>query len=316
MSMGRARVGRWIAVVACLWLGATLAPCHAAVTARTPDGTVVSVWEVSLRGRAGDGSAVAFSVTDARGSRVGIIPPTGDALRDVGPSVAIDPVSGAPVAVWSRDNGVVFKIAYARFEAGAWVDVHDLTFGPGHDLLPRLGTGATGSYLFWVTGQNRYLYAPLDLSHGRLFGTPQPLLEGGRKGASTGEVLLADVGLLSVQGGTDVPVVVGNSSGIGPGGGKGKASVYAPGDPKKSPPSPPAGGPVVAPVIRALWGVASLPECRAQVVALPERDPHTLLVVRFLDGTVSTIAEHPVSSVIGLDFGEAVAATYLAAACD
>ncbi|HXH28329.1 MAG TPA: hypothetical protein VNL37_04750, partial [Candidatus Polarisedimenticolia bacterium] len=210
------RVGAWmgwlIAGIACLWIATAAAPCHAAETTLwTPEGGLVSVWEAPLHGAQGGhpgGAFLAYAVADAQDLRIGTVQATIGPDRDADPSLTLDPASGHPVLVWSHGDRGNLKIAYARFEAGLWVDVHDLTFGPGDDLLPRIGRSATGSYLFWVTGEGRYLYAPLDLSGGRLFGAPQSLLAASDT-ASTDQIPLGGGGLATVQGGSDVPVVTG-----------------------------------------------------------------------------------------------------------
>jgi hypothetical protein len=118
--------------------------------------------------------------------------------------VTLDPVSGRQVAVWSQFDGVSNKIAYARFENGVWTDFHYITFGRGHHIAPRIGVSRDGAFLFWVVDGRRYVYAPVDLSSGRLHAAPRkvPLeasglhLFGGGSGKGT-----------ATEGGSDVPVV-------------------------------------------------------------------------------------------------------------
>ena len=159
-----------------LCLAASCLPAAAARhTLTAGDGSTVLVWEQkgrSMRGRPGAVWAIGFSVTDASGTHVGVVAPTGDTARDSSPFLALDD-AGAPVLVWSRFDGVYNKIAYTRYAGGDWTDFHYLTFGSGDDLLPLIATTASGSYLFYTGSSDRYFFAPLDLASGRLFAPPR-----------------------------------------------------------------------------------------------------------------------------------------------
>ena len=102
------------------------------------DGSVMEVYRTIERYTCGTEStssgSLTYRITDPSGSQVGIIPSTDEPGRDVFPQLVADPVTGSPVLIWNRFDGIAMKIAYVRYEHGEWVDPHLLTFGPGNDL--------------------------------------------------------------------------------------------------------------------------------------------------------------------------------------
>ncbi len=174
--IGRAGAMR-IAAAALVLGGATGLSAFAASTSiPLADGTSLAVWEQRGPAVAGQSleSSLSYSVTDAAGTHLGIVPTTADASRDTAPNLAIDE-TGSAVLVWSRFDGSYRKIAYARFSGAAWTNVHYLTFGPGNNDEPKIGIGLAGSFLFFYGPADMYHFAPLDLVAGRLFAAPRPL---------------------------------------------------------------------------------------------------------------------------------------------
>jgi hypothetical protein len=302
-ARGHFRIGA--AGLACLLAASVPAMAASSVTI---GGTVLTVWEQAappaVEGAVSPGLEIVYSVSDATGIRFGTIAPTGDAALDSSPFLAVDPSSRIPVAVWSRFDGVTWKIAYARFEYGDWTDVHYLTFGRKNDTLPRLGVSLTGAYLFWVSDA-RYTYAPIDLSKGRLFAAPKAITVGDLRRSQGTSLRLDDA--LTVDGSSDVPVVVG----------KGKGDV-------SDPILHLAGGetvqgssdvPVVIPTKASLWGVGSRDDCRHLVLVIPHRSLRSAFVVRFADGALELLREIAIPSPIPETFAEAAASLEADADC-
>jgi hypothetical protein len=298
-----------IGAAACALAGAiSLTAAGGPLSIVTADGRVVTVWEAHPRSAAGDpgsaGTAIAYSVTDASGTQIGIIAPTSDAALDLDPRLALDQ-TGAPVVVWTRFDGTRFKISYARLGDGGWSSFHYLTFGQGDDSLPRLGTSDTGSYLFWVSGDNRFWYAPLELSGGRLLASPRGLRlgfprmtgRGGMRGGTDVPVNIGksrssqpvkDSGLLLdpsgtlLQGGSDVPIVLGKNS---------------------------------AHVKSVLWGVGASADCHNVVLVVPDPSEEVLHVFSFTNGATAEVDRIPAPAGAQDGFAEAKASGYLATAC-
>jgi len=303
--IGTSARGIGAAVFACL-LAASV-PASAATTV-TIDGTVMTVWErgspiVIEDATPLSGPEIAFSVSDPYGTRVGTIAPTGDPALDASPFLAVEPASRTPVAVWSRFDGTSRKIAYARFEGGEWNDFHYLTFGRTDDTLPRLGISQTGAYLFWVSNTARYMYAPVDLSTGRLFAPPRAITIGSLQRPQ--ESLLSTADAYTVQGGSDVPVV------IGKGGNSTRPLLNLSGGEMVQ------GGSDVPIVIgrAAIWGVSSSNDCRDLMLVIPHPSLRSVFVVRFTDGWIQLLREIVVPSPLPETFAEDTAGIFLKSAC-
>jgi len=109
------------------------------------------------------------------------------------------PSSGAPIRIWSQSDGLQQKLVWSRLEKGAWTEPRSLTFGPGDDMAPVVGTSSLGSMLYWIDERGRVLYAPFDPESGRLFAVPRPIpVSPLHRREPAGE------------GGTDAPVILGN----------------------------------------------------------------------------------------------------------
>ena len=272
------------------------APALAATSVTAPDGTVVRVWQavaLAAPGDPGSHGVLAYSVTGGSGTTVGTIDASGRAAVGDDAALTLDPATGNPVVVWSRHDGVAFRIAYARLVAGAWVDIHDLTFGTGDASLPRVGSGRSGAWLFWVADGNQYLYAPIELSIGRLFAAPQPLITGHTSGARAEATVRPGAdGLLvgassggSTCGGQDCPVVLPAGHGRGS-----KATRWnTPASRPKNASDATLEGNIDAPVILGLdtWDVVSSLDCRSLILVVP--DGLEAMLLRFRDGIVSAV---------------------------
>lgn len=286
------------------------APAAAPRTITAPDGTLVSVWEVGVRGQVDDpetpgGSALAYSLTDGSGTRTGIVAPTADQAADGQPDLAVDPRTGAVVLVWSRADAVYRKIAYARLEQGGWTDFHLLTFDGGDDVAPRIGSSSAGSYLFWAGPGSSYFYAPVELSAGRLLAAPRALALGflrssGRRGADDTGV---STGPGAAQGGIR-------------GGGQARLA-WRPRDltPQGGTDSP--GGPPKhsKPNNASTWGVGSSPGCGRVILVLPDAASDVAHIVAFHNGATTEIGRAPIPTAAPDDFGDALAASRLDPAC-
>jgi hypothetical protein len=155
--------------------------------------------------------SLVFTLDDAGGTRSGFVAPTVDAAFDESPVLALDPRSGRPVLIWSRHDGSAMKLAWSRFDAGVWSEARFLTFGPGDDRAPAVGTSAAGSYLFWRGVGDSVLHAPIDLETGRFFAAPTALpISGVDRSSGVGVVPRNP---LSSQGGTDAPIVPPHTNG-------------------------------------------------------------------------------------------------------
>ncbi len=275
------------------------------------DGTSLAVWEQRGRavpGRSQESSSLGYSVTDAAGTHLGVVPITADAARDAAPCLAIDE-TGAAVLVWSRFDGSYRKIAYARFSGGAWTNAHYLTFGPGNDDEPRIGTGQAGSFLFFVGQADKYQFAPLDLVAGRLFAAPRLV----NLGSTRRDIApVQRPGSISIRGAVDVPVAGLGAPDKRPGGNNG-SRILLPGQPTIQ-------GAVDVPVTQNrtkafIWGVGSSGECRGIVLVIPAHDLKSAFVFRFTNGPTSLLHRVALPEQILDRSGEDLAASYLPLVC-
>lgn len=236
------------------------------------------------------------------------------------PLFAIDPVSGTLAAVWSRHDGLRFTLTYARLEEGHWVDFHDLTFGPQNDREPRIGFDRSGAWLFWVTDGGRHLYAPIDLSRGRLHAVPRSLP--GPLAAPVPASAPRAPGDLTLDA-ADAPIPPTKTC-KGDACASGASLPSAPGDATTQAtdaPIPPSqshnnggGGPKANQV--SAWGVGSDSSCGSIVLVLPARDGRTASVVRFSGGLTALVDRTALPSPVPAGYGDHAALTYLPSLCD
>lgn len=305
----RVGIGTALAMFACLALSvpaALASPRHLELA----DGRALTVWE--QRGPApggGESWSIDYCLRDIDGSTLGVIPFTDDAAADSAPFPALD-ATGSPVVVWSRFDGSNMKIAYARFSAGVWTDFHFLTFGPGDDIEPRIGTSAAGSYLFFFVRPDKYLFAPLDLSSGRLFAAPHLLSLGNAMRDITARRRSVDI---TTYGGVDAPIVTGRGGAPRTGATTDKQSLLRPGG------LTPQGGvdvPVVSGLKAAAWGVASNEDCLHIILVIPARDLKTVFVFRFNNGLMDLLTRIPMPEQTDHCFGADTAASHLPLVCN
>lgn len=111
-------------------------------------------------------------------SDIVLVPGTGDAWVDTEPALAIDPVTGDPVVVWSRDEGAGFDIWISRYHAGIWSAPVRILDGGADEVRPQIQV--TDS-LIHVAARSGETYQRLSLDRATLqpaFG-PEPLPTGG-----------------------------------------------------------------------------------------------------------------------------------------
>ena len=299
---GRVRAIRMAAAALALNAATCLSAFASSTSVTLAGGASLTVWEQrggALPGRGRESSSLGYSLMDAAGTHLGLVPTTADAARDTGPCLTLDE-TGSAVLVWSRFDGSFRKIAYARFAGGAWTNVHYLTFGPGNDDEPRIGTSLAGSYLFFYGQPDTYRFAPLDLVTGRLFAAPKTLDLGGAGGNVAPQ---RTPGWFSIQGATDVPVT----------GVKGA-------DPRTGGVRPIIQGAVDVPVTGskthgAIWAVGSGGDCRGIVLVIPGSGLKTALVFRFANGRTSLLQRVDLPAQVSQRFGADLAASYLPIAC-
>lgn len=80
---------------------------------------------------------------------------THDTVLDIGPNLALNPVDGEPVVVWSRDDGADMELALARrLPGGGWTSIDLLTSNTTSDIEPRLAIDGDGQafVLWWPEG--------------------------------------------------------------------------------------------------------------------------------------------------------------------
>lgn len=77
--------------------------------------------------------------------------PTYDTVLDTSPNLAINPLDGEPVVVWSRDDGADLELALARrLPGGGWTSIDLLTDNTTSDSEPRLAIDGFGrAHVIW-----------------------------------------------------------------------------------------------------------------------------------------------------------------------
>jgi hypothetical protein len=301
-----------VMVAGLLCLATSWLPLHAATrTVELADGSSLTVWE--QRGRALRGqetSSIGYRVSDASGTRMGLVEMTADAALDVAPYLAIDP-TGAAVMVWSRFDGSYRKIAYMRYTGGAWTDFHYLTFGPRDDDDPRIGSDRGGSFLFYVAQPDTYMYAPLDLAAGRLFAAPRQLGFGSaHRDVSSPQ---RSPVTLSPRGSVDVPV-----TGVTPPDKRaGPAPSNAPLPGRLSPK-----GAVDVPVAQSratssvFWAVGSGGDCTGMVLVIPAANMKSAFVFRFVGGFTHLLKRVDLPPAVSEKIAETLATSELPLVCN
>ena len=309
MRVVRIKIGIGTAVAALVCLAGSSLPALAAAREVTlADGSTIRVWE-EYRAPYPSGEAwwIGYSVEDAQGTRTGIVRPSEDAELDYAPFLAVDE-TGSAVLVWSRFDGVYRKIAYARFSGDNWTNFHFVTFGRGHDDAPRIGTGSTGSFLFYVRSDN-YLYAGIELAAGRLVAAPKVLNLGIARREIVTPPQLAGA---APRGGVDAPIAglaarAGSRIDTGPQRSRGRAGRLTL-----------RGGtdvPVVSGIKAAAWGVGSNVDCSHIILVIPTRDLLSVYVFRFVNGASDILQRLDMPSPVDDRYGATTAESYLPQVC-
>jgi hypothetical protein len=306
---GRFAVRTAWAALGCL-AAAALPALAAGASIGLADGTSLVVQEqrARQRGRVTDQAwTLGYSVTDAAGTRFGLVPPTADAARDSAPFLAVDD-AGSAVLVWSRFDGSFRKIAYTRFAGGQWTDFHYLTFGAGDDNHPRIGVSSPLSYLFFQNGSGGYQYALIDLRAGRLLAPPRDLdLKSARND------IVPPRGVMSNGATVDIPVVNRcNADRQGCAGQIPTVSQLPPGG------SVIQGGTVDIPIVNnraSAWGVGSSADCGRMVLVIPAHDAKQAFVFRFSNGATQILDHVDLPAQIQEGHGASLAANYLPLVC-
>lgn len=219
-------------------------------------GTVIAGMAMSVAALAGPGD---------RGTAGIPLAYTPGAGFEAGSVLLTAPRSGAPILIWSQDDGYSRKLVWSKFVGNHWSAPRPMTFGSGDDLAPVAGVSSTGSVLYWVDGRGQVFYVPFDPDSGNLLAVPGPVTLAGRLGADPG----------TEGNGTDVPVILTSCDAPNPtdpcipaappGGGSGTTGV---------PPRITPNGGTDAPVPTSSGGtsstslaVASHPGCGRQILA-------------------------------------------------
>ena len=303
-GIGRVKAIGMVAAALALCADTSLSAFASTTSVTIAGGASLTVWEqrgCALPGRGRESSSLGYSLMDAAGTHLGLVPTTADAARDAEPTLTLDE-SGSAVLVWSRFDGSFRKIAYARFAGGAWTNVHYLTFGPGNNYEPRIGTSLAGSFLFYYGQPDTYQYAPLDLVTGRLFAAPKTLDLGS---AGRDVATQRTPGGFSIQGATDVPVTGVKGAEQRTGGGGLRPIIQ---------------GAVDVPVTgnrthAVIWAVGSGGDCRGIVLLIPAPGLESALVFRFANGRTGLLHRVDLPARVAERFGADLAASYLPIAC-
>jgi hypothetical protein len=119
--------------------GLAAAPARADVQKITADGTVHRVDVDVTTSAKGTGTGIRYTRQKPAGGRdTSWVPGTDDIAADRDPVLDIEPSSGRPVLVWSRNEGTGFDLFVSRLENGAWTAPRLLVHGAGDDLLPQI----------------------------------------------------------------------------------------------------------------------------------------------------------------------------------
>jgi len=300
-----------VGCLAALFLAAIPQSRAEAASVTLTDGSVISAWEVQVHGPAGDpdgsdgaamgSSALYYSISGASGTLVGAVSPTSDAARDTQPTLAVDPSTGSVSLLWSRFDGVSFKIAYAKLDGSAWTDFHILTFGRFGEFEPRVGSSSTGSYLFWLGSEGGLFYAPVDLAAGRLLAAGTVI-----------RVRPATAGGRTLQTGTGVSTSVNRAGGHGS---PARRDPLDPGTATLGADSADSPAPPKKPHTASTWSVWGSPGCRNLILVIPDTSLPVVHVILFVNGTSREIGRAAIPDPLPDRFADDLAAAYMNPNC-
>ncbi len=321
MRLGIQNLGRMIAVAAGVAVVAAPAFAGNKNILIAPTGIIYEVWEQRERTFSGDSAdaiaALHFAVIELDTRHEDVVNGTNDFALDTQPRLAFDPSTNEPVLVWSRWDGSHQKIAYSRYSGTNWSSPEIVTFGPGDDRLPRIGTARDGEYLFWVSKGDHYMYAPFDLSTGNLLSSAKQI-NPSYANDSSDLLLLEEPPIDSVEGGIDAPILGGSAFCTRHPNGKCRGRDGGPSEIQE--PGQTIHGGSDAPIISIesqsqLWAVASNRRCRAQVVAVPADDVQSLSILSFDNGRIRLSTRLAVPTPIPDGYGDQAARTFLMSLC-
>ena len=154
---------------------------EAATSALTLDGHVLTVDVKSDQYNSSIQGLVVYDQS-LSGTSAETLISTWDPVVDQGPNIAMDPVEGQPVLVWSRQDGTDFELAMTRRLAGGyWEPFNILTSNTTQDIEPRAIVDAD-QYVhvtWWPSGSGGSVYLrSFDIRNGRAFNPAQKPFEG------------------------------------------------------------------------------------------------------------------------------------------
>jgi hypothetical protein len=95
-------------------------------------------------------TALRDTVQNAKGLSVTAwVPGTDDAAIDRDPAIELDPATGYPVLVWSRNESGGFDLFFSRAGAGGWGQPRLLVHGSGDVLEPEIHFGTGVMHVGW-----------------------------------------------------------------------------------------------------------------------------------------------------------------------
>jgi hypothetical protein len=78
-----------------------------------------------------------------------LVPGTDDASADRDPAIEIDPATGQPVLVWSRNEGGGYQVYVSRFDGSAWAFPKPVFVQPGNGKSPDIRIASALIHVMW-----------------------------------------------------------------------------------------------------------------------------------------------------------------------
>ncbi|HEX6853362.1 MAG TPA: hypothetical protein VF139_18335 [Candidatus Polarisedimenticolaceae bacterium] len=116
-----------------------------------PDGTVHRVQSEFWPAYPGPGTAIRYTRQTPTGQLTStLIPGTDDYWLDGEPSLTLDPLTGNPVAVWTRMLGVGFDLYISSLQGDAWTPAQPLLTPNPDRIRPRIKADGALLHVFWT----------------------------------------------------------------------------------------------------------------------------------------------------------------------
>lgn len=129
---------------------AAVLPVRADTVRIAEGGTVYRVDVVPYATADGSGTALRYTRQDPDGTEAqSYIPGTDDIAVDRDPAIEIDPTTGLPVLVWSRDTGSEYDLFFSQFDGAAWSTGHVIAPTHGDAFEPQIKFGTGVLHLAW-----------------------------------------------------------------------------------------------------------------------------------------------------------------------